>query len=521
MGRTSKTKQLIDDAYEDDYDEEFDVYDDKEYPKKERPIQNQVTIQKREKRKDNLHEQEKIIMKQLSTLTTKQKEITIDSDTKSTSFIIGGHVDAGKSTLLGHLLHSIGNVTTKTMKQYEREASKTGKSSSKYAWILDQNPEERSRGTTIDLSIHSFYINNTLETLIDAPGHKDYMDCLIHGAFMADRAILVVDGAEVLQKNIALGTQEHIRIFSYVLSDRVDGSLLIIINKMDRLEWSRDAFIECESIITSYLDRITPKFNSVTFIPCSAWYGDHLTTKKCDIDWCKEKPTLLEALNIPSTNSSTITVSYSLAMICQISKISDNSATIDVKMLQGVVKTGMTLYLPFSSGKCTVKQISSIQDDHEDITKKKKMNSVYQSEYATFICDHLEDFNTRPGQLLWTCSEPPPGWVCSNTFICRIYAQDSINPSPSILITPGTPSIFYYRNTQIPCVITKLISLYQKKESLPPRFLINGQTAIVHIKTSENIIMYTGSDIQCEMLSRFILSLDGSIIGRGIVTDVG
>src|SRR5580658_5440497 len=203
------------------------------------------------------------------------------ADKPHLNLIVTGHVDHGKSTSMGHFLFDLGAVDQRTIDEFARESEKTGAGDSfKYAWVLDQLKDERERGVTIDLAFQRFETPKYFYTLIDAPGHRDFIKNMITGASEADAAVMVVS-AKTGEKDTALGPGGQAREHAFLLKTLGVNQLVVAIDKMDD-----------ENLLKASGYNTT----KIRFIPISGWTGENLVKPSTNMPWYKG-PTILQALD--------------------------------------------------------------------------------------------------------------------------------------------------------------------------------------------------------------------------------
>jgi len=209
--------------------------------------------------------------------------------------VVIGHVDAGKSTTTGHLIYKCGGIDKRTIEKFEKEAADMGKSSFKYAWVLDKLKAERERGITIDISLWKFETPKLYYTIIDAPGHRDFIKNMITGTSQADVGMLVV-AAGIGEFEAGIGaegqTREH-ALLAFTLGVR---QLIVCVNKMDSIQFAEARFNEIVTETKTYLKKVGYNTDKLVYVPISGWAGDNMIEKSANMPWWKG-PTLLEALD--------------------------------------------------------------------------------------------------------------------------------------------------------------------------------------------------------------------------------
>jgi elongation factor 1-alpha len=212
------------------------------------------------------------------------------------SLVVIGHVDSGKSTTTGHLIYKCGGIDKRTIEKYEKEAAELGKSSFKYAWVLDNLKAERERGITIDIALWKFESPKFQFTVIDAPGHRDFIKNMITGTSQADVAMLVIDSApggfEGGWSNEGQ-TKEH-ALLAFTLGVK---QMIVALNKMDSCKYEEGRYNDIKEEVSNYLKKVGYKPAKINFVPISGWVGDNMIERSTNMPWYKG-PFLLEALDL-------------------------------------------------------------------------------------------------------------------------------------------------------------------------------------------------------------------------------
>merc|ERR1712151_24418 len=222
---------------------------------------------------------------------------TMSKEKDRINLVVIGHVDSGKSTTTGHLIYKCGGIDQRTIEKFEKESAESGKSSFKYAWVLDKLKAERERGITIDIALWKFESSKRVYTIIDAPGHRDFIKNMITGTSQADAAVLMIASGE---GEFESGFSKDGQTREHALLAQTMGvkQMIVAINKMDdkSVNYSEARYKEIRGELETYLKKVGYNPAKIEFIPISGWEGDNMIEQSDRMPWYKG-PFLLEALD--------------------------------------------------------------------------------------------------------------------------------------------------------------------------------------------------------------------------------
>ena len=424
-------------------------------------------------------------------------------DSKETlNLIVIGHVDSGKSTLMGHLLFQLGQVSQKIMHKYEQESRKVGKQSFMYAWVLDETDEERERGITMDVGQNRFETENRIVTLLDAPGHKDFIPNMIGGAYQADVAILVVNATTgEFEAGFEAGgqTREH----ALLVRSLGVGQLCVAINKLDTVEWDQNRFTSIRDKMKVFLTKQAGfKESDISFIPCSGLTGENLTkapTSAKLTSWYTG-PTLAGVVDTMKTPVRAMEKPFRLAISDVFRAQTGSGFSVAGRVEAGVVmKDDKVLICPLNEI-ATVKSVDCV--------------TGFAGDHVTLTLAGPDQANVTGGMVVCDPSSPVP---VTARFLARIVIFNIEMP-----ITKGYPVIVHYGSVSEQGNIKKLISLLNKSSGevvkSKPRCLTGGQSAVVEVILSRPVPLELYKNNR--ELGRFMLRSGGNTLAAGIVTDI-
>jgi len=421
------------------------------------------------------------------------------------NLVVIGHVDHGKSTLTGHLLYKTGYIDDKTIQDYEKEALKTGIGETfKFAFALDRLKEERERGLTIDLAYQNFETPHVYYTIIDAPGHRDFIKNMITGASQADVAMLVVS-AKKGEFEVGVGPGGQTREHSYLAKTLGVDQIMVAINKMDdpTVNYSKERYEECRKELESLLKTVGYDVSKVAFIPASGWKGDNLTDRSPNTPWY-DGPTMLEALDKfqPPPKPLDKPLRIPVQDVYSITGV----GTVPVGRVEtGILKEGDEIIFMPANKKGEVK---SIEMHHVRIPQAEPGDNI------GFNVRGVAKTEIHRGDVVGHPDTPP---TVAKEFIGRII----VIHHPTAIAQGYTPVLHAHTST-VAATFTELIQKIDPRTGQvieeKPSFLKTGDGAVVKLRPVRPIVIEPFKEIP--QLGRFAIRDMGTTIAVGVVTEI-
>ncbi|MAG27570.1 translation elongation factor EF-1 subunit alpha [Candidatus Pacearchaeota archaeon] len=408
-----------------------------------------------------------------------------------------GHVDHGKSTTIGHLMFKAGKLPQQELDKLKAEAEKHGKVGFEFAYFMDKFKEERERGVTIDLSYQKLPTNKWEVTIIDAPGHRDFVKNMITGASQADAAFLVVAAKEGVQPQ----TKEH----AWLLKTMGVGEVHVLVNKMDTVDYKQDAYDKVVKDVSEILKGAGYKPEEMQFIPVSGLMGDNLTEKSDKLDWYKGS-TLLEMFdNLKEPEKPT---DLPMRMAVQDAYEITGIGTVPVgKIETGIMKSGQKIIvLPGRTGKGVEGEVKTVEMHHEILPQAEAGDNVGCNIRGVGKKD------IQRGDVI--CDAASPMKVVE-----EFTATVAVISHPTVIAKGYTP-VFHIHTAQVPCQFIELVDVTHPdgKKEANPDFLKNGDVATVKIKPMGNLVLETQKENP--HMSRFAIRDAGATVAAGMCTEL-
>ena len=408
-----------------------------------------------------------------------------------------GHVDHGKSTSVGRLLMDAGAIDAHIIEKYKKEAESKGKATFEFAWAMDGLKEERERGLTIDVAHRRFDTEKYYFTIIDAPGHRDFVKNMITGTSQADAAVLVVAAPEGVQTQ----TKEHI----FLARTLGITQLIVLINKMDATSppFSQERFTALKAEVTTLLKNIGFKEDSFSFIPGSGYKGDNIVKATSNLGWWKGN-TLIKQIDTfkPPEKATAKALRLPIQDVYSITGV----GTVPVGRVEtGVLKPDTKIiFMPANK----IGEVKSIEMHHENIAQAEPGDNV------GFNCRGIAKNEVRRGDVAGPLDNPPS---VAKTFEARIMVLNH----PSVLTAGYTP-VFHCHTAQVACIIEEIKQKLDPKTGgvlqEKPEFIKTGDAALIKVRPTKPMVIEPAKDFP--QLGRFAIRDMGMTVAAGMCISV-
>lgn len=416
------------------------------------------------------------------------------------NLVVVGHVDNGKSTIVGHLLVDMGVIDQRTIDAFAKESEATGKGDTfKYAWVLDSIKDERERGITIDLAFQKFETAKYFYTLIDAPGHRDFIKNMITGASEADVAILVVS-TKSGETEAATDPGGQAREHAFLSRTLGVGQMTVALNKMDDSNYSEARYKEVKETVEKMLRLVGYNTTKINFIPVSGWKGDNLVKKSENMPWYKG-PTLSEALDMfePPEKPTGKPLRIPIQDVYTITGV----GTVPVGRVETGVLRANEKVIVMPSG--VTGEVKSIETHHT------QMESAEAGDNIGFNLRGVDKKSIHRGDVIGPVNNPPA--------VAKEFEAQIIVIHHPTAMAPGYTPVLHAHTAQVAATLSEFIAKIDPKTGGAtedkPKFLKTGDAAIVRIKPVRPLAIETFKEFP--EIGRFALRDMGTTIAAGVV----
>jgi elongation factor 1-alpha len=419
------------------------------------------------------------------------------------NLVVVGHVDNGKSTTVGHLMVDLKVIDQRTIDAYAKESEATGKGDTfKYAWVLDSIKEERDRGVTIDLAFQKFETQKFFYTLIDAPGHRDFIKNMITGASEADAAVLVVS-VKPGETEAATDPGGQAREHAFLSRTLGVSQIAVVLNKMDDVAYSEQRFKEVKDLVEKMLKLVGYNTSKVQFIPVSAWKGDNLVKLSENTPWYKG-PTLAESLDMFEAPEKPI--GKPLRIPIQDVYTITGVGTVPVGRVETGVVRANDKVIVMPSG--VTGEVKSIETHHT------QMESAEAGDNIGFNLRGVDRKSIKRGDILGSTDKPPS--------VAREFEAQIIVIHHPTAMAPGYTPVLHAHTAQVAATLSEFVAKIDAKTGgiveEKPKFLKTGDAAIVRVKPTRPLAIETFKEFP--EIGRFALRDMGTTIAAGVVKGI-
>ena len=419
--------------------------------------------------------------------------------------VVIGHVDAGKSTTTGHLIYKCGGIDKRTIEKFEKEAAELGKASFKYAWVLDNLKAERERGITIDIALWKFESPKFYFTVIDAPGHRDFIKNMITGTSQADIAILVIDSSVGgFEAGISKDgqTREH-ALLAFTLGVK---QMIVACNKMDdvSVKYGEGRYKEIKAEVSTYLKKVGYKPMKIPFVPISGWMGDNMIDKSTNMPWYKG-PYLLEALDNanPPKRPSDKPLRLPLQDVYKIGGI----GTVPVGRVEtGIIKPGMVC--TFAPVQITT-EVKSVEMHHESLPEAVPGDNV------GFNVKNVSVKDIRRGNVCGDSKKDPPKGA--STFFAQVIVMN--HPGQ---ISSGYSPVLDCHTAHVACKFKNIDQKMDRRSGKVleenPKFVKTGDACMVTLEPTKPLCVESFAEYP--PLGRFAVRDMRQTVAVGVIKSV-